>query len=146
MAFGTAIVGIGICTHYPSIVACVFCRMQLVKSRLKYDTRVTILGHVQRGGSPSAFDIILVRHLGLLTFHIYLTLTAFHCQNISIYKIIFITSCRPHFAFYWCFCLSLTCSKIKGCRITKIDVNLPQSGSNWFPNFHFKRSKVKVTG
>jgi len=35
--------------------------MQLVKSRLKYDTRVTILGHVQRGGSPSAFDIILVR-------------------------------------------------------------------------------------
>jgi len=38
------------------------CCEQLVKSRLKYDTRVTILGHVQRGGSPSAFDIILVRH------------------------------------------------------------------------------------
>jgi len=33
---------------------------QLVKTRLKYDTRVTILGHVQRGGNPSAFDIILV--------------------------------------------------------------------------------------
>jgi 6-phosphofructokinase 1 len=33
---------------------------KLVSSRLKYDTRVTILGHVQRGGSPSAFDRILV--------------------------------------------------------------------------------------
>lgn len=29
--------------------------------RLGYDTRVTILGHVQRGGTPSAFDRILVR-------------------------------------------------------------------------------------
>lgn len=28
--------------------------------RLGYDTRVTILGHVQRGGTPSAFDRILV--------------------------------------------------------------------------------------
>lgn len=27
---------------------------------LNYDTRVTILGHVQRGGRPSAFDAILV--------------------------------------------------------------------------------------
>ena len=27
---------------------------------LGFDTRVTVLGHVQRGGSPSAFDRILV--------------------------------------------------------------------------------------
>ena len=33
---------------------------QLISDRLKYDTRVTILGHVQRGGSPSAFDRTLV--------------------------------------------------------------------------------------
>ena len=33
---------------------------QLIKSRLQHDTRVTILGHVQRGGAPSAFDRILV--------------------------------------------------------------------------------------
>lgn len=33
---------------------------QLVVKRLGYDTRVTILGHVQRGGTPSAFDRILV--------------------------------------------------------------------------------------
>jgi len=28
--------------------------------RLHQDARVTVLGHVQRGGSPSAFDRILV--------------------------------------------------------------------------------------
>lgn len=36
----------------------------LVATRLKYDTRVTILGHVQRGGRPSAFDIILGCRMG----------------------------------------------------------------------------------
>ncbi len=30
-----------------------------------FDTRVTILGHVQRGGSPSAFDRILATRLGV---------------------------------------------------------------------------------
>lgn len=35
---------------------------KLVVSRLGFDTRVTILGHVQRGGTPSAFDRILVSH------------------------------------------------------------------------------------
>uniref|UniRef100_A0A2I3RCE4 ATP-dependent 6-phosphofructokinase n=1 Tax=Pan troglodytes TaxID=9598 RepID=A0A2I3RCE4_PANTR len=34
----------------------------LVVKRLGYDTRVTVLGHVQRGGTPSAFDRILVSH------------------------------------------------------------------------------------
>lgn len=29
-----------------------------------YDTRVTVLGHIQRGGSPSAFDRILATRLG----------------------------------------------------------------------------------
>lgn len=33
---------------------------QLVVKSLGFDTRVTILGHVQRGGTPSAFDRILV--------------------------------------------------------------------------------------
>ncbi|XP_074785603.1 ATP-dependent 6-phosphofructokinase, muscle type isoform X5 [Athene noctua] len=33
----------------------------LVVKRLGYDTRVTILGHVQRGGTPSAFDRILTK-------------------------------------------------------------------------------------
>lgn len=34
--------------------------LQLVSKRLGFDTRTTILGHVQRGGTPSAFDRILV--------------------------------------------------------------------------------------
>ncbi|TNN30648.1 ATP-dependent 6-phosphofructokinase, liver type [Liparis tanakae] len=33
----------------------------LVVQRLGYDTRVTVLGHVQRGGTPSAFDRILTK-------------------------------------------------------------------------------------
>ncbi|XP_010003738.1 PREDICTED: transmembrane protein 106C-like, partial [Chaetura pelagica] len=38
---------------------------QLVVKRLGYDTRVTILGHVQRGGTPSAFDRILGSRMGV---------------------------------------------------------------------------------
>uniref|UniRef100_A0A8D2QCL7 Phosphofructokinase, muscle n=1 Tax=Zonotrichia albicollis TaxID=44394 RepID=A0A8D2QCL7_ZONAL len=37
----------------------------LVVKRLGYDTRVTILGHVQRGGTPSAFDRILASRMGV---------------------------------------------------------------------------------
>lgn len=38
---------------------------ELVIQRLGYDTRVTVLGHVQRGGTPSAFDRILSTKLGV---------------------------------------------------------------------------------
>ena len=31
----------------------------VVVERLNMDTRITVLGHVQRGGAPSAFDRIL---------------------------------------------------------------------------------------
>lgn len=37
----------------------------LVVKRLGYDTRLTVLGHVQRGGTPSAFDRILSSRLGI---------------------------------------------------------------------------------
>ncbi|XP_061074624.1 phosphofructokinase, muscle b [Conger conger] len=37
----------------------------LVSKRLGYDTRATILGHVQRGGTPSAFDRILASRMGV---------------------------------------------------------------------------------
>uniref|UniRef100_A0A3Q3VTT5 ATP-dependent 6-phosphofructokinase n=1 Tax=Mola mola TaxID=94237 RepID=A0A3Q3VTT5_MOLML len=37
----------------------------LVVQRLGYDTRVTVLGHVQRGGTPSAFDRLLSSQLGV---------------------------------------------------------------------------------
>ncbi|XP_034441668.1 ATP-dependent 6-phosphofructokinase, muscle type-like [Hippoglossus hippoglossus] len=38
---------------------------QLVSERLGFDTRTTILGHVQRGGTPSAFDRILASRMGV---------------------------------------------------------------------------------
>ena len=44
--------------HKP--IFCVVFFLQLVKTKLQHDARVTILGHVQRGGIPSAFDRILV--------------------------------------------------------------------------------------
>ncbi|XP_059171071.1 ATP-dependent 6-phosphofructokinase, muscle type-like [Physella acuta] len=37
---------------------------QLLCDKMKIDTRVTVLGHVQRGGSPSAFDRILGSRMG----------------------------------------------------------------------------------
>ncbi|XP_044149735.1 ATP-dependent 6-phosphofructokinase, muscle type-like [Bufo gargarizans] len=38
---------------------------KLVVKSLGYDTRVTVLGHVQRGGTPSAFDRILGSRMGV---------------------------------------------------------------------------------
>ncbi|XP_077385019.1 phosphofructokinase, muscle b [Festucalex cinctus] len=38
---------------------------QLVTKRLGFDTRTTVLGHVQRGGTPSAFDRILASRMGM---------------------------------------------------------------------------------
>lgn len=37
---------------------------EVIVSKLKQDTRITVLGHVQRGGSPSAFDRILGCRMG----------------------------------------------------------------------------------
>ena len=37
---------------------------QVLEERLGEDTRVTILGHVQRGGTPSAFDRSMSSMLG----------------------------------------------------------------------------------
>jgi 6-phosphofructokinase len=34
---------------------------KVVVDELAQDTRITVLGHVQRGGNPSAFDRVLVR-------------------------------------------------------------------------------------
>ncbi|XP_061521785.1 ATP-dependent 6-phosphofructokinase, platelet type isoform X5 [Phycodurus eques] len=41
------------------------CIKDLVVKCLGFDTRVTILGHVQRGGTPSAFDRILASRMGV---------------------------------------------------------------------------------
>ena len=36
-----------------------------IEKRTGYDTRVTVLGHVQRGGTPSAFDRVLCTWYGV---------------------------------------------------------------------------------
>ena len=36
-----------------------------IESRTGFETRVTVLGHVQRGGTPSAFDRVLATRFGV---------------------------------------------------------------------------------
>ncbi|MFA6079826.1 MAG: 6-phosphofructokinase, partial [Candidatus Omnitrophota bacterium] len=36
-----------------------------IEKRTKFETRVTVLGHIQRGGSPSAFDRVLGTRFGV---------------------------------------------------------------------------------
>ena len=36
-----------------------------IENRTGYETRATVLGHVQRGGTPTAFDRVLATRLGL---------------------------------------------------------------------------------
>ena len=38
---------------------------QEVEKRTGFETRVTILGHIQRGGTPTAFDRVLATRFGL---------------------------------------------------------------------------------
>jgi ATP-dependent phosphofructokinase / diphosphate-dependent phosphofructokinase len=38
---------------------------QEIEKRTRYETRATVLGHVQRGGTPTAFDRVLATRLGL---------------------------------------------------------------------------------
>ncbi|XP_061834538.1 phosphofructokinase, muscle b [Nerophis lumbriciformis] len=45
-------------------ISCDFIR-EMITKRLGFDTRTTILGHVQRGGTPSAFDRILASRMGM---------------------------------------------------------------------------------
>jgi 6-phosphofructokinase len=37
---------------------------QEIEKRTVYETRATVLGHVQRGGTPTAFDRVLATRLG----------------------------------------------------------------------------------
>jgi len=40
-----------------------------LKARCKTETRVTVLGHLQRGGSPTAFDRLLATRFGAMAVH-----------------------------------------------------------------------------
>jgi 6-phosphofructokinase 1 len=41
-----------------------------LKERCKVNVRVTVLGHLQRGGSPSAFDRLLASRFGTMAVHL----------------------------------------------------------------------------
>jgi len=41
-----------------------------ISEHLKMDTRVTTLGHIQRGGKPSTFDRILATRMGVEAVHL----------------------------------------------------------------------------
>ena len=38
---------------------------KLIEERMDVETRVTVLGHVQRGGSPTAYDRVLATRFGV---------------------------------------------------------------------------------
>jgi len=44
---------------------------KVIDERLKHDARITVLGHVQRGGNPSAFDRVLVSCYTCLILQLY---------------------------------------------------------------------------
>lgn len=41
-----------------------------IEKRTKFETRVTVLGHIQRGGTPSAFDRVLATRFGVKAFEL----------------------------------------------------------------------------
>ena len=43
---------------------------KLIESKTGYETRVTVLGHIQRGGSPSAFDRVLGTRFGVKAYEL----------------------------------------------------------------------------
>lgn len=69
------IVAEGAVDHKGNPVTCEYVK-QVLEERLNEDTRITILGHVQRGGSPSAFDRNLSLLLGAAAVDQLLELTA----------------------------------------------------------------------
>ena len=58
-----------------------------IEKRTGYDTRVTVLGHIQRGGTPTAYDRVLATRFGvaavdLVKDGIFGKMMAFHCNKI----------------------------------------------------------------
>ena len=60
-----------------------------IERRTGYETRATVLGHVQRGGTPTAFDRVLATRLGLRAIDAahegaWGTMTALHATQIEL--------------------------------------------------------------
>ncbi len=63
-----------------------------IEQRTGYETRATVLGHVQRGGTPTAFDRVLATRLGLAAVDAahagrWGTMTALHATDIELVPI-----------------------------------------------------------
>jgi 6-phosphofructokinase 1 len=63
-----------------------------IESRTGYETRATVLGHVQRGGMPTAFDRVLATRLGLAAIDAahegrWGMMTALHATEIELVKL-----------------------------------------------------------
>lgn len=58
---------------------------KVVVEKLQQDTRITVLGHVQRGGNPSAFDRVLVSYY--INIYSAMELFSFILKNQNIYYI-----------------------------------------------------------
>ncbi|WP_379965476.1 6-phosphofructokinase [Ectobacillus sp. sgz5001026] len=59
-----------------------------IQDATQFDTRVTVLGHVQRGGSPSAFDRVLASRLGSRAVELLLEGKGGRCVGIQNNKIV----------------------------------------------------------
>lgn len=59
-----------------------------IQDATQFDTRVTVLGHVQRGGSPSAFDRVLASRLGARAVELLLEGKGGRCVGIQDNKIV----------------------------------------------------------
>jgi 6-phosphofructokinase 1 len=65
---------------------------QEIEQRTGYETRATVLGHVQRGGSPTPFDRVLATRLGLAAIDAahdgaWGTMAALHSTNIELVRL-----------------------------------------------------------
>lgn len=56
---------------------------KVIDERLKHDARITVLGHVQRGGNPSAFDRVLVSLQLVVQLKVQILTFLFYCTGLS---------------------------------------------------------------
>ncbi|MFZ7157369.1 6-phosphofructokinase, partial [Avibacterium avium] len=54
-----------------------------IEARVKHETRATILGHIQRGGTPCAFDRILASRMGVYAVDLLLQGKGGYCVGIQ---------------------------------------------------------------
>ena len=62
--------------------------MREIEKRTGYDSRVTVLGHVQRGGTPTAFDRVLATRYGITAVDLIKEeksglMVSFHCNKMT---------------------------------------------------------------